>query len=108
VVSGGVSELVPQNTAFLVRKQTNQPGRRGRGRMYFPGTVTEATTSSIGVMTGAALTTRQTALNAWHARLITDGLDPVLLHQSGDPTPAEITAFIGQAVVATQRRRLRR
>lgn len=108
VVSGGTSELVPQNTAFLVRKQTETPGRRGRGRMYFPGTITEATTSSIGVITGAALATRQTALNAWHARLVTDQLAPVLLHQAGDPTPSPITAFLGQQVVATQRRRLRR
>lgn len=108
VVSAGSSELVPQNTALLVRKQTAAPGRRGRGRMYFPGTITETTCSSIGVLTGAALTVRQTALNAWHARLMTDQLTPVLLHADGDPTPNEITAFLAQQVVATQRRRLRR
>lgn len=106
--SVSASALVPQNTAALITKVTDAPGRRGRGRMYMPGTVTEASVDSVGFLTAAAVTGRQTALNNWHARLLADSHDPLLLHATTPVLPTPITSFVQQALVATQRRRLRR
>jgi hypothetical protein len=106
--SPGTSALVPQNTALLVRKATDQPGRRGRGRMYIPGAVSEAGVSNIGIIDSTSVVNRQTAFNNWLSRLTTEGYDPVVLHQTGDPSPAFIVGFFVSNLAATQRRRMRR
>lgn len=103
---------VPQNTAFLARKQTNLGGRRNRGRMYIPG-VPESWVTGAGVVPIGNVGDINTALG----KLLVGGLihtafgflgQPVLLHQSGSQTPTEIVDLQAQRIVATQRRRLRR
>lgn len=112
-VVGTVSGVnVPQNTAFLARKQTNQGGRRNRGRMYFPG-VPESSCTGAGVVPIATVT----AFNSCLQSLLIGGSihtafgflgQAALLHQSGSQTPTEVVDLQCQRVVATQRRRLRR
>lgn len=108
LVGTSAATRLPQNSAILVRKNTDAPGRRGRGRMYFPAIVTEADVNDAGVLTTAKITDTQTFLNAWHTRLMADALDPVLLHESPPATPDAIVSFTCDGQIATQRRRLRR
>lgn len=112
-VVGTVSGLnVPQNTAFLARKQTTLGGRRNRGRMYIPG-VPESWVTGAGVVPIANVATINTALTglliggAIHTAFGFLG-QAQLLHQSGSQTPTEVVDLQCQRVVATQRRRLRR
>ncbi len=112
IVGTGTGTLVPQNTAYIIRKTTASGGRRNRGRMYVPG-VLEGVVSEAGVLAGATIT----ALNASAATLKPGGAvhtafgflgDPVILHDSGSQTPTPITDLGAQLLVGTQRRRLRR
>lgn len=97
---------LPQNVAFLVTKRTASGGRSGRGRMYFPPfAAIESEVSSRGVLSPAAVSAVQSRIDA--------GLPltgAVILHDSSSPTtvPTPITSLTLQALVATQRRRLRR
>lgn len=96
---------LPQNCAFLIRKQTAVPGRAGRGRMYLPPFyLPEGSVDAIGMMTVEARGNFQDLVDEWFT-----GLDPVLLHDSESPvsTPSPISSFIVQRQLATQRRRLR-
>lgn len=115
VVGGLAAEALPQNCAMLVRKRTDASGRRGRGRMYWPG-VHEAQVSPTGVLTEGYLADQQLAATGFYNRL-TDGVDqaptpPVVLHRSEgigvEPLPTPITTLIVDSVIATQRRRLRK
>jgi len=107
----GSSNLIPQNTAYLIHKLSAFGGRRNRGRFYLPG-VGEPEVGITGALTTAEKTRIQTALNAWFTQLnsIPNIDDVIILHSTGiTPTPAP-TAVIGfqiDPVVATQRRRLR-
>lgn len=98
----------PNNTAFLVRKVTAQGGRRGRGRMYWPG-VPEGDVGPTGVLTSGALNDLGTACNLLksnlEALLSVDGL--VLFHETAPFTPTPITDLLHMPRVATQRRRMR-
>lgn len=112
-VVGTVSGVnVPQNTAFLVRKQTTLGGRRNRGRMYIPG-VPESWVTGAGVVPIANVGNVNTACAALgiggsvHTAFGFLG-QMQLLHQSGSQTPTEVVDLQCQRVVATQRRRLRR
>lgn len=112
-VVGTVSGVnVPQNTAFLVRKQTELGGRRNRGRMYIPG-VPESWCTGAGVVPIGNVTTINTvvsALTVGGSIVTAFGFlgGPVLLHQSDSQTPTAVVDLQCQRVVATQRRRLRR
>ena len=104
VGSLGGSTLAP-NTCYLVEKNTNLGGRKGRGRMFIPGTVAASMTD-----TGALNTTRLNAMNAacsdFLGTLNAADLPAVLLH--GDATaPTDIINMSTDPVLATQRRRLR-
>lgn len=111
---GGSATLVPQNTAFLVRKRTDLGGRRGRGRMYIPG-VAESTVDNVGDLADATVTGLQVSLDNWYAALTSAVgaryYPPVVLHRSEgagiEPAPTPITRFVMEKRVATQRRRLR-
>jgi len=101
---------LPQNTAFLLRKRSALGGRRGRGRMYWPPAfLGEDSISSVGLMGEAqrsAIEGRMIVATAAPA-----GTGRVILHapEVGAPTaPTPITALSLDALVATQRRRLRR
>lgn len=110
----GTGGRLPQNCAVLVDKLTSVAGRRGRGRLYLPGSLSETAVDNVGVIAGTNLTTHQDAFDAFLAALLFDeqGADPtsppVLFHASGDQTPTPITAFSVQPRIATQRQRLRR
>jgi hypothetical protein len=108
-----VGNLVPQNSAFLVKKVTNGAGKRNQGRMYFPG-VPEAAVSNIGVLPDSGVRTNlRNAIVAWLLS-IQGGVDAdnmVVLHSEGlsaTPPPTVVTSLILDDVIATQRRRLRR
>jgi hypothetical protein len=107
----GSSNLIPQNTAYLIHKVTAFGGRRNKGRFYLPG-VGEPDVSILGALTTAEKTRIQNALNAWFVALnaIANIDDVVILHSSGitpTPAPTAVVGFLIDPVVATQRRRLR-
>lgn len=108
-------DMLPQNCALLVQKQTPQPGRKGKGRMYLPGILQEAKVNAVGGVNGDFLSDVQAQLDAFLEVMNVGepGLDPLpmyLLHNNygaGTPLPSSITALVGQSTIATQRRRLR-
>lgn len=108
-------DMLPQNCALLVQKQTATPGRKGKGRMYIPGILQEAKVNAVGGIDNTFLEDVQTQLDAF-ANLMNVGdvaVDPIpllLLHNdygSATPLPSSILALVGQSTIATQRRRLR-
>lgn len=110
----GTGDRLPQNCAVLVDKLTAVAGRRGKGRLYLPGSLSESKVNNIGVITAADLVVHQTIFDDLFDNLNLVGpgaepvLPPVLFHATGDQTPTPLTAFSVQPVIATQRQRLRR
>jgi hypothetical protein len=104
--------LIPQNSAYLIRKNTALGGRRHRGRMYLPG-VGEASVNDNGVLTQARTEEINPAVGNWLAALRASAavVDMVLLHASSPlsptPAPTAVTSLAVQPQIATQRRRLR-
>lgn len=99
---------LPQNVAFLVKKQTALGGRAYRGRFYLPPAfVDELSINATGNILTAAYNILDGKVAAWLAPRLGDW---VLLHDTTSPasSPTVITNFALDAVVATQRRRLRR
>lgn len=114
-VTGTVTaSIVPQNTAYLIRKRTDLGGRRGRGRMYLPG-VLENDVDSVGGLSTTITVPLQAGFDAWYDDLtaMVGGrlYPPVVLHRSegigAEPPPTPVTRFVVENKVATQRRRLR-
>lgn len=102
----GAQPASPQ-VALLVRKLTGVRGRENRGRNYWPGMVYESDVDQAGVINTAQRNGFQGFFDAWYSALNTLECEPYLLHTaSSDPTL--ILGFDVDAVVATQRRRLRR
>jgi len=99
---------LPQNTAWLLTKNTALGGRRNRGRLYIPG-VSNNLVGANGVLTTAAIAVGNTAgtnlLNNLLATAEAEGV--VLFHNSAPATPTPITSIKCQSRVATQRRRMR-
>lgn len=97
----------PPNVAYLVKKETERGGRKGRGRFYLPPIHNgESLIDASGVIDASSVT----AIQAWYTNLQTawaaTTFGPVLLHEDGS-TPDAITGLSFQSLVATQRRRLR-
>ena len=105
--TGGATNL-PPNTALLVRKLTGLGGRRNRGRMFIPG-VPNTNVTSAGAIGGATLPTYQTAIDAARTAVVATAevTAVALFHDSAPFAPTTITTLEAQALVATQRRRLR-
>jgi hypothetical protein len=97
---------VSPNVCFLVHKQTAMGGRQGRGRMFIPGPL-EGDVGAEGSVSGTRLTNLAAELTEMRNALITAGMTPVVLHNNA-LTPTGITSLAPDALVATQRRRLRR
>lgn len=98
----------PNNVAFLIKKNTNSPGRRNRGRMYWPMSHGgETFIDQTGTLAGALVTSWQGWLSGLMTELNARGLTPVLFHSDGSAS-TEITSFSIDTKVATQRTRLRR
>ncbi len=107
----GSSNLVPQNTAYLIHKDTAFSGRRHKGRIYHPG-VGEPDVGITGVLTVTERNRISTALASWLTGVNNvagvGGME--ILHSTGlsvTPIPTPVTALRVDPVVATQRRRPR-
>lgn len=110
--------MTPQNS-LLIRKVTVVGGRRGRGRMYQPG-ITEGSANASGVIAAGTLTTYQAAYNSFLTGLQADDIPMHLLHDYAKgpdgtpdpsipiPAPFPVGSLVVDAVMATQRRRIRR
>jgi len=97
---------VSPNVSFLVTKNTSQGGRKGAGRMFWPG-LTEAGIGSDGLMDVTVRANLQAHFDTFLSTLVGDSLPMVLLH--GDATaPYNVDSLTVAAVGATQRRRIRR
>lgn len=106
---GTAAALVPQNVSHLLLKRTALPGRRGRGRMFWP-SVQDTDVDSIGTVAPGTITRLQTMITAWRAAITSSSWadSPVLFHTISSPPPSVITSWVPATQVATQRRRLRR
>lgn len=101
----GSTAGLPNNCAWLIRKNTALGGRSGKGRSYLPPFVgVEGDVDMRGVLTSAQQLGLQGLVDDWFA-----GFDTVLLHDSLSPvsTPTPITQFVVDRQIATQRRRMR-
>lgn len=126
-IPGGVASAggMQPATAYLITKNTDLGGRRGKGRLYLPG-VDESVVSPTGVVSAGQITALQAEISEWRTNLITSNIPMVLLH--GPPTawqlvngqprrvpvggnfndvPNAVTSLVLDGTVATQRRRLR-
>lgn len=104
---GATINSPPPNAAVLVTKSTNTGGRRGRGRMYWPWAADESSVGEGGVWASGAVANFQTAMDNFLADLASADLPMVILHRDGG-SPSPVTVLTVQALLATQRRRLRR
>lgn len=106
---GEAGQAIFAQCAVLVRKTTNLGGRKGRGRMYFPG-LHSTHVDSGGTISSGTLTTLQTAFETFANDLLdSPEIDRlVLLHSAGGPAPTTIQALTVEGSLATQRRRARR
>lgn len=98
----------PVAVGVLARKVTNEIGRRGRGRMFLPGTNLESGTETDGSLTSSYRTTMQNALDdlyeGWQTTFLTD---PVLFHSTAPTDPTPITGLSVGDLVGIQRGRIR-
>lgn len=97
----------PPNVAIIIRKNTDLGGRHGRGRMFSPG-VFENFDVAGGTLTPTEVTRQKTAWDAFFAAQALRTLTPVLLHTATEILPTAVTSISVEALLATQRRRLRK
>lgn len=103
-----VSDPMPPNVAYLVKKITGLGGRKGRGRMFLPG-VARGGINSDGTLSTSNLADLNTRVEDFREaiRSITGVEETYLFHSSSLDDPTEITQLVVDPLVATQRRRLR-
>lgn len=94
------------NTALLVKKNTAVGGRRGRGRMYWPG-IEEGVIDAYGNIDPTARDTFQDDFTNFLESLSGSSIPMVVLHAQSGFTPHLVSSLAVQSVAATQRRRLR-
>lgn len=100
-------EGLAPNSSLLVTKNTAFGGRKGRGRMYWPG-IQDGTIDDYGNVTAASFNTYQTKFSAWLASHVGSNIPLVVLHGSNPPLPYLVTSLAVQNLMGTQRRRLGR
>lgn len=106
IMTGGP---MPPNTAVLIRKTTASGGRRNRGRMFVPPIYpAETNVGPLGTIADTQVDNMQTWWSAAFTALVVAGVAPYILHSEPPFTPTEITGWVVQDRVATQRRRLRK
>jgi hypothetical protein len=115
---GGLSKTsLPPNCACLVHKLSARGGRRGRGRVFIPWCIDEGVCDEAGIITPAAVTPIQAAMNVFRGALSSGGNPMVLLHEPSQPgvahpstpgAPNVVTALVVDPLISTQRRRLGR
>lgn len=116
ITGAGSGSYLPQNNALLVKKVSGQPGRKNKGRMYVPLVLPESQVDNVGVIDASTVTAFNASMVTFY-ELLTEptvpgsaAAPPVILHSTvlgSTPTPTPITSFQVDAVIATQRRRLR-
>lgn len=99
-------EGVQPNTSLLITKQTSFGGRRGKGRLYWPG-IQDGVIDPYGSLTSGTASTFQTKFTAFLTGLSTADIPMSLLHADPGHSPYLVTSLVVQNLVATQRRRLR-
>ena len=97
---------VTPNTSLLVKKSTAVGGRRGRGRIYWPG-IEEGVIDAFGNIDPTAQSTFQGLFDGFRTALSSGDVPMVVLHADTGFTPHLVEDLIVQNVAATQRRRLR-
>ena len=106
--SGGSGASGGPQVAWLVRKQTNLGGRKGRGRTYFHG-VTEASVGTGGQIVEGDGSLRNGLENFWAGTTAdVESITGLFLLHTDSTAPTEIQDFSLDGRVATQRRRLRK
>jgi hypothetical protein len=90
----------PIAMSAVAQKKTSLGGRKGRGRMFLPGIPPSSNVDQNGLITTAARTAYQTALNNFWGKLVelsvsgvSDRCIPMLLHSDSTP-PTVIDQFI--------------
>lgn len=95
----------------LVRKSSNELGRRGRGRMFIPGLLNNTEVEQDGTILGTRRTTIQGLLNTFFTEVgdptTGAGFPPVLLHSTAPADPTPITGLTLSDVIGIQRGRIR-
>lgn len=99
-------DMSPPNVCILERSTTGMRGAANRGRNYWPGFLIDGDVQDTGAITLARIATLQSALFDFHAELADSSISPVVLHSSVT-APTNITGFLVEGKIATQRRRLR-
>lgn len=98
--------------SVIIRKVTNQIGRRGRGRMFAPGTLSQSEVGEDGSVAPA----RATDINTRMADLLeflvegdtaSPPAPPVLLHSQAPADPTPIVGFAVADLIGIQRGRIR-
>lgn len=102
----------PTAMSAIARKVTNDLGRRGRGRMFIPGVLSENEVDEDGTVVAARRTALNTTMGSFFTALSTAdagevALPPVLLHSSAPTDPTPITAFAVSDLVGWIRGRIR-
>lgn len=104
-------QFPPTAMSCIVRKVTNELGRRGRGRMFIPGIVSENEVGEDGAINPARMFAIGTVLQGWYNTLTYEAteqsLQPVLFHASAPTMPTPITAFGVSPLVGWVRGRIR-
>jgi hypothetical protein len=103
-VGGASLNSVPPNAAVLVSKVSSTPGRKGRGRFYWPFMADRSGVDENGVWDGFDET--QTRMDNFLDGLAAASLPMEILHTQ-EITPSLVNALIVRSPLATQRRRLR-
>ncbi len=101
------NEAVTPNTALLLKKLTAVGGRRGRGRMYWPG-IEEGVIDAYGNIDPSAQSVFQGKFDTFREDLSGSSTPMVVLHAQSGFTPHLVSDLVVQPVAATQRRRLRK
>jgi hypothetical protein len=99
-------DATQQQVAINVVKNTAQGGRKGRGRMFWPG-APESVIDVQGQFSSGSILQFESAFNLMRTNLATSGMILSLLHSSPADTPLDLTAFTVKARSITQRRRNR-
>lgn len=102
----------PPMVSVLVRKNTGQPGKINRGRMYLPG-ISEDGVDHLGFLLSGYRDGWQAVFTSFMSAVLAANFQPVILHNvdtlppAPSEAPTEITFFSVEPRVATQRRRNR-
>ena len=98
------ASMGPTAMSVIARKNTNDIGRRGRGRMFLPGSAAEGEVTESGSLTTTFTEGVNDILVTFYELLATpvdpeDALPPVLFHGSAPADPTPILGFSAAPLV---------